>query len=176
MNFNILKDIVVYCIQSIFGIFAIFGFVIALFVPNINEYKISLSLSLLVFVILVALAFISSFVQVLNKYYKKTFDFIEIRHTEQGNDVYWFVSDYFLNIGDTIKLVEYNNNGTMANVCIAKVHQKSETAQIGLLPILTFSNLESIKNKNCKIRPLHITTDDINKISGEIVSERNTNS
>ena len=173
MKIQIFKTFFSCMFQCSLTYMSIICFIIALFVPNINSYIIKLSLAWFVFCIFIFFSIIHAFFKTASKYNKKTFKFIEIKKTEQDNNIYWFTSDYFFNIGDTIKLIEYNDTGTFTNICIAKVHQKSETMQIGLLPILILQNIDLLQNQNCKIKPVHINIDDITQISKHLTNTIN---
>lgn len=170
---KMIKDLLGYIIQCCLTLVTILGFIIALTCPNINSYKREIPLVTIIFVCIFIISLIYASVKLFQKYFNKSFDFIERKQTEQGNDVYWFKSDYFLNIGDIVKLIQYSDSGTTSNLCIAKVQYKNEATAIGLLPLNNTSNLDLLKNNSAsirtlKIKPVHINTDEISQILKQI--------
>ena len=164
---NVLLDLFNNFKCSFLGIIAIIGFFVQLFVPNINQIKICIPYATIIFLILLIIAILSAIWKTLCKYYKKTFKFIEVKQTESGNDVYWFESDYQLNVGDIIKLVEYNIKGTLSNLCIAKIQYKGEHGAVGVLPLIDTEHLKIAKKssiENLKIKPIYINSEEIKQL------------
>ena len=166
---NIVKMLLSNLKNSIVFYIAGFGFLITLFFPDINTRMVTISKSWLVIGLLFIISFAEAVWRTFCTFHCKKFEFIDIKKTEQGNDIYWFKSDYYLNVGDTVKVVELYRNGVDVDICIAKVQRKNEEGHIGLLALDKTMALDNIKNNdNVKLKPVHISSDDIANLMKEM--------
>lgn len=170
---DFLKFIYFDILNNIVMIVSILGFIVALLIPDINKYSVTVSVSWTIIIIVFLLGIMISAYKYISTRLLKCMKFIEVKKTEQENDIYWFSSDFPLNVGDTIKLCEYGYKGIPSFVCIAKVQDKNEQGHVGLLPFEEYKALGLIKNnkvqtKDIIYKPKHINSDDIMAILNQV--------
>lgn len=173
----LMKDFVKFILSDIMHniamIMSIVGFIIAVLVPDINKYILTVSISWTIIFSVFLVGIGVSIYKYISTRLLKCMKFIEIKKTEQDNDIYWFSSAFSLNVGDTIKLCEYGDKGIPSFVCIAKVQDKDEQGHVGLLPFEEYKALGLIKSnkvqtKNIIYKPKHINSDDIMAILNQV--------
>jgi hypothetical protein len=148
----------------------IIGFIVAeisLFHFDIfTKTSVSWAWGLNFIVFIVVLSFSNFYFFKKSKEPRKKFSYIEAKVQESGNKVFWFKSNYPLNKGDILKLIERDKNCTDNVICIAKVQFKNEDNSIGLLSMISSKELDRIasnesKSKNINFIPINIDIDDL---------------
>lgn len=141
------------------------GFFIAACCPKISEYNVGIPISLIVCLSIFLISIIWAVYKSKDIFCCKYLKYIELGKTEQENDIFWFSSNYFFNVGDIIKLLECRDNGTITPVCTAKIQSINQNGHVALLPLANYKTLEIFKNKDqaskTRFKPVHVNIDDI---------------
>lgn len=144
------------------------GFFIAACCPKISEFSINIPISLIVCLSIILISIIWAVYKSKDVFCSKYLTYIELGKTEQENDIFWFSSNYFFNVGDIIKLLECRDNGTITPICTAKIQSINQNGHIALLPLANYKALEIFKNKDqaskTRFKPVHVNIDDITVI------------
>lgn len=144
------------------------GFFITACCPKISEHKINIPASLIVCISILLISIVWAVYKSKDMFSCKYLTYIEPGKTEQENDIFWFSSNYFFNVGDIIKLLECKDNGTIAAICTAKIQSINQNGRIALLPLTNYKTLDIFKNKDqankTNFKPVYVNIDDITVI------------
>ncbi len=152
-------------ISSLVIMMGIVGFFITACYPKISEQSINIPISTIVCFSIFLVSIIWAVYKSRYMSCRNNLTYIEMGKTEQDNDIFWFSSNYFFNVGDIIKLLECRDNGTTTSICTAKIQSINQNGHVALLPLANYKTLEIFRNKDqankTRFKSIHINIDDI---------------